>query len=140
MSAPSPDPHPDLRKLRQIAFQVPHPDPEQATSAARLLGELEGIETVAVHNPTRLSVSYRLPRISLRLIEEALGDLGFHLDNSLMTRLRRALIYYTEETQCANLGCAEGQSNCTTKVFVNRYQQLKHGCRDERPSHWREYL
>ena len=87
-----------------------------------------------------MQVTYQLPNISLRLIEESLTELGFHLDNSLLIKMRRAVVYYTEETQCANLGCAEGQSNCTVKVFINRYQRIKHGCRDQRPKHWRKYL
>ncbi|WP_231892822.1 hypothetical protein [endosymbiont of unidentified scaly snail isolate Monju] len=54
--------------------------------------------------------------------------------------MRRALIKYTEETQCINLGCEGGESNCTVKIFINRYLHRTHGCRDDRPQHWRRYL
>ena len=129
----------DLIKYREIEFVEPHPDPHQAVSAAQLLEGVEGIVAVEAQSPTRLLVTYRLPELTLELIEEMLARVGFHLDGSLMTRLRDALVHYTEDTQCANLGCAQGQSNCTVKVFVNRYQRLRHGCRDDRDPHWRDY-
>jgi hypothetical protein len=63
-----------------------------------------------------------------------------HLDGALLLRLRRAMCYYMEETQRANWGCRHGEHNCTKKVFAKRYEVLEHGCRDERPEHWRRYL
>ena len=129
----------DLIKCREIDFVEPHPDQHQANSAVDLLLGLDGIVSAAAPTPTRLLVTYRLPELSLELVEEMLSRIGFHLDNSLLAKLRRALVHYTEDTQCANLGCTQGQSNCTVKVFVNRYQHIRHGCRDSRPPHWRDY-
>jgi len=43
-------------------------------------------------------------RADTQIIDEALIELGFHLDNSLLNKLLRALHYYSEEAQCANLG------------------------------------
>jgi hypothetical protein len=54
--------------------------------------------------------------------------------------MRRALVHYTEQTQRMNMGCDRGDPNCTVKVFISRYQQREHGCRDDRPQHWRRYL
>ena len=129
----------ELIKQREIDFVEPHPCPNQAGVAASLLDGMDGILAVETIGSTRLLVTYQLPLLSLETIEEALAEIGFHLDASLMSKLRRAMVNYMEETQCANLGCSRGQSNCTVKVFVNRYQQLEHGCRDGRPGHWREY-
>ena len=129
----------DLIKYREIDFVEPHPDPHQAMTALRLLEGVDGIVAVAASSPTRLQVTYQLPQLTLELLEEMLSRVGFHLDGSLMAKLRHALVYYTEDTQCANLGCTQGQSNCTVKVFVNRYQRLRHGCRDDRAPHWRDY-
>jgi hypothetical protein len=130
----------DLVKTRDIVFRPYHPDPSQAETARQLLDGLDGVLEADALDPVHLRVTYHLPEISLRLIVESLEELGFHLDGSLVQRMRRALIYYSEETQCANMGCSVGQSNCTVKVFVNRYQRLTHGCRDRRPEHWRHYL
>jgi hypothetical protein len=128
-----------LLKRREIAFCTLHPDPNQAASAAALLIETEGVEHVEVIGAEMVGVSYQLLRTCLADIERLLEAQGFHLDNRLMYRIRRALYHYMEETQRANLGCPKG-ANCTEKVFVNRYRSRDHGCQDERPEHWRRYL
>jgi hypothetical protein len=130
---------PDLRKTREIRFQFPHSDPNQAGTAALLLEGVEGVGPLEVVDPAMLRVGYDLRCVTLRELECALEELGFHLDNSLMSKLRRAIWYFADDTQRANLGC-ERDSNCTRRVFVNRYQLRFHGCRDERPEHWRQYL
>ena len=130
----------DLTKRRDIDFQVPHPDPRQAHSAALLLRNVEGVLELEAVSFTLLRIAYDIRFITLLEIEEGLTAAGFHLDNSLMNKLRRTICYYAEETQRANMGCEQGSSNCTRRIFVNRYNQRQHGCRDERPQHWRRYL
>ncbi len=128
----------DVIKHREIHFCALHPDKDQATTAMLLLSGAEGLVELRPVGPTCLHVSYDVTRISLKIIEDTLTELGFHLDASLLSKLKRALFYYTEETQCANLGCA--RSNCTREVFISRYERLRHGCRDHRPDYWRKYL
>jgi hypothetical protein len=128
-----------LIKRREIAFCTLHPDPDQAGSAAALLVEVEGVERAEVVNPGMLEVHYHLLATCLADIEQLLEASGFHLDNRLVHKIRRALYHYMEETQRANLGCQQGE-NCTQKVFVNRYRSRDHGCQDDRPEHWRRYL
>jgi hypothetical protein len=130
----------DRIKNREIAFAELHPDRNQAWTAAVFLSEADGILDSDAATPTLLKVSYDLLVTTLRDIEESLRDMGLHLDNRLMFRVRRALYYYTEETQRANCGCHHGRGDCTKKVFATRYQQIDHGCRDQRPEHWRRYL
>ncbi len=127
-------------KQREIAFCPHHLDPDQAGSVSGLLQGVEGIHWVRRVDPLRLLVRYDIRSITLKMIEEALAALGFHLDNSLLAKLKRALFYYTEETQRANLEIACCQKDSTTQVFVCRYQRRRHGCRDDRPDHWRKYL
>lgn len=129
----------DYSKRREIRFCPLHPDPDQVQSAVLLLSDVTGIEEVVKVSPHSLQVAYNLRQISLQVIEEALIELGFHLDNGLLAKLKRALYYYTEETQRANRSYQQ-DINSTQEVFVNRYRQLPHGCRDARPRHWREYL
>jgi len=131
------DPH---IKQRDIHFSTFHPDDNQAVAAMRLLGGMPGIENLSVHSPLRLSVRYHLAHFTLAEIEALLQELGFHLDNSLLVKLTRALFHYSDETERANLGCYHGQCKTTRDVFINRYQQRPHGCRDTRPPHWRNYL
>ena len=68
-----------------------------------------------------------------------LQEVGFHLDNSVISKLKRALFYYAEDTQLANMGYDHAESKSTLEIFINRYNQLPHGCRDERPMHYRRY-
>lgn len=128
-----------LVKHREIRFCRLHPDNTQAHSASLILSDVEGIHLVQPVEPHLLHVSYDITRITLNIIEGALSELGYHLDNSLMYKLKRALYYYTEETQRANLGLEE--ACCPDKqMFISRYLRRRHGCRDQRPEHWRNYL
>ncbi len=125
---------------REIEFQTLHPDPDQAGSAAVLLLEIDGVHHAEAISPQTLQVVYHLLAITLADIECLLKTNGFHLDNGLVYKIRHALYHYMEETQRANLGCTKGDANCTQKVFVNRYRKREHGCQDDRPEHWRQYL
>ena len=129
----------EIVKRREVRFQGPHPDSDQSGSARLLLQDSEGIVDLEAVDPMLLMVTYDVRFMTLQDIESALQQVGFHLDNSLMTKLRRAVWYYADDTQRAVLGC-EGNPDCTARVFVNRYQRMSHGCRDDRPAHWRRYL
>ncbi len=129
-------------KSREIRFFPYHPDPKQAHSAALFLADINGVEEVRPQTDHELFIRYDLSKISLQMIDEALTELGFHLNTTLVDKLKRALYYYTEDAECSNYGfntceSCEGQS---LKIYINRYQSKKHGCRDNRPQHWRNYL
>lgn len=129
-----------LIKHREIVFSKLHPDPNQARSAVLAITDLEGVSHAHLVSPTFMRITYDVLQITLEQIEGLLAEMGFHLDNRLLYRMKRALYYYTEETQRANNGISNSGSNNTQKVFAKRYQTLKHGCRDQRPTHWRKYL
>ena len=129
-----------LTKIREVVFSSLHPDPDQVGSAATMLRGVDGVEKVDILGPGTLKVHYQLIKICLADIEGLLEKQGFHLDNRLLHKLKRALYNYTEETQRANLGVAKGEADSTQKVFVNRYRSREHGCQDDRPEHWRRYL
>ena len=130
--------HPDRIKHREIPFRGPHPDPHQAQSAVLLLAGIEGVHRVLLPHPAAeiLHISYDIQFIDLRVIEEFLIETGYHLDNGVIYKLKRALYYYTEQVEQDSLGC----KNCTRRIFVETYRRRIHGCRDERPDHWRKYL
>lgn len=132
-------PH-DLVKHRDIHFVEHHPDPNQAETASHLLAEIEGMVSVDTISKTHIRIRYQLMLISLEQIERGLTAMGLHLDNRLLYRLMRALHYYTEDTERANLGCTRTDARCTRQIFAERYQRLDHGLRDQRPEHWRKYL
>ncbi len=130
----------DRIKQRLIHFRDLHPDRSDAHTAAEFLSGVDGVLQAQPQSPVVLSVRYDILTTCLEEIESSLGELGLHLDNGLMYRVKRALYYYTEETLRENCGCPRGESNCTKRVFAKRYQALEHGCRDQRPEHWRRYL
>lgn len=130
----------DRIKHREIHFRDLHPERNDARSAAEFLNQVDGVLTTEPVTPIHLNLSYDLARVCLEEIEGALDELGLHLDNGLMYRIKRALYHYTEDTCRENCGCQRGDSNCMKRVFAKRYQALEHGCRDHRPEHWRRYL
>ncbi|RMG28259.1 MAG: hypothetical protein D6721_08900 [Gammaproteobacteria bacterium] len=127
-------------KHREIWFRGPHALEDQAQAAALLLSDVLGVERVEPLTRERLAVSYDIRQVNLEALENLLRAEGFHLDNSLMAKMKRALWYYCDSCQQAQLGCHRGSRNCTQAVFVNTYRQRPHGCRDPRPEHWRKYL
>ena len=98
-----------------------------------------GIQSVSAVSTVHIQICYDITQVSLEAIEEFLRKIGFHLDNSLLFRLQRALWYYAEFNQRTMLGCEQNNGHSTQQVFINRYERLKHGCRDHRPEHLRQY-
>ena len=129
----------EVVKRREIRFCHLHPDNNQARSALLLLADAEGIVDIKLIDNLCLHVAYDVRFLTLQSLENVLIRIGYHLDNRLLTRMKRALYAYSEETQRANLGCEDSTDN-TTMVFVKRYTANYHGCRDKRPEHWRKYL
>ncbi|MDQ1363896.1 MAG: hypothetical protein QG652_1758 [Pseudomonadota bacterium] len=128
---------PDLIKKREIRFCHLHPEKNQAQSALLLLSDADGIVDIRFGDTLCLYVSYDVRRLTLRAIENVLVRLGYHLDNRLITRMKRAVFAYSEDTQRTNLGCTEITD--TTLMFVTR-KANGNRCRDRRPEHWRKYL
>jgi len=130
----------DCIKHRDILFADLHDQGESPSQLAMLLlADAPGIINLYPHSDARLHVSYDLRLVTLNIIESGLREVGFHLDNGLLCKLRRALCHYTEETQCLNMGY-QPDSKTTRDIYICRYLRLPHGCRDKRPNHWRKYL
>ena len=125
-------------KHREIQFDPMPPDTNQAQTAMLLLADLAGVDQSVVQSPCLLLVSYDITQITLEDILAELNNHGLHLYNSLLAKLKQALYCYTEQTQLANLGISQNTS--TRDLFMNQYKRRPHGCRDQRPHHWRHYL
>lgn len=131
--------HDELLKQHDILLQTGADDDDVADDAVALLTGVDGIVDVYAIDKHCLCVRYDLRLICLRVIEEALTEIGISLDNSLLQKMRRAIFYYMEETQLDNLGASHYQSKSTLEVSVNRYNQRAHGCRDDRPDYYHHY-
>lgn len=127
----------DTHKQRRIVFhRLP---PGQAEAAAALLAGIDGLSVRRERDGVSLRVDYDLPGFTLQGIEEALEGRGFHLDGSLLQRLRRALIHYCEAVQCENMAEEGERSQKCRQIWVQAYEHHPHGDSDETPEEWRAY-
>lgn len=130
-------PDSDLHKQREILFsRFP---PGQIPEAASQLQQLEHLEAAPQLLKRAVEVSYDLREHTLEELETHLQDQGFHLDNTLMSKLRRALIHYVEDTQLHNLGVHERPLKQSQEAFIQAWERHPHGDHDETPPEWREY-
>jgi hypothetical protein len=126
----------DLEKNREIVF---HSLPEgQAERAFTLLQGLEGVRVTADFDRCRLFVNYHVCEYTLEGLESALTSQGFHLDNSLLSKLKRALAYFCESVQRKNVAANEPDVK-SQQAFMKVYERHLHGDSDETPEEWRGY-
>lgn len=127
----------DLDKTREIVFHdLP---PGQAERAKRLLDGLDGIQaSTQGEQANTLTIQYNVRSYTLEGLEKALELLGFHLDGSLLQRIRRALIHFCEQVQRENLAINAPDAK-SQQIFARAYEHHLHGDRDETPEEWREY-
>jgi hypothetical protein len=128
----------DLKKHREILFsKFPPGQVPEAAGDLQLLDEV-GIEPK--YEKRSLGVAYDLQNHTLQELDELLIDKGYHLDNTLMSKLTRALIYYVEETQLHNLGVPERLlKRSSQEAYVKAWEHRPHGDHDDTPPEWREY-
>jgi Fe-S cluster assembly iron-binding protein IscA len=127
----------DLDKIREIVFHdLPH---DQAARARELLDGLDCIQaSIKIENGNTLTVQYKVTHYTLQGLEKALESQGFHLDNSLLQRIKRALIHFCENVQRENLAINAPDAK-SQQVFARVNEQHLHGDNDETPEEWREY-
>lgn len=128
----------DLKKNREILFsKFP---PGQVPEAAGDLQCLSEVDIAPKYEKRSLGVAYDLQNHTLKELDEHLVDKGYHLDNTLMSKLTRALIYYVEETQLHNLGATEKRLKPSPQeAYVKAWEHRPHGDHDDTPLEWREY-
>mgnify|MGYP000095909125 CR=1 FL=1 len=131
--APAPIP-----KARSIVFsKFP---PGQVPEAADELERLGDVDVSPDLERRSLGVGYDLRAHTLAELEASLEDKGYHLDNTLLTKLTRALIYYVEDTQLHNMDAPEKRlKRSSQEAYVKAWEQRPHGDHDDTPPEWREY-
>lgn len=126
-----------LRKRREILFaKFP---PGQVPEASGELAAKEHLEVRPAVERRSVGVGYELTEYTLQGLETELEDKGFHLDNTLLSKLTRALIHYVEDTQLHNLGVPERRTKRSNEAYVHAWEQHLHGDHDDTPPEWREY-
>lgn len=128
----------DLKKHRDILFaKFP---PGQVPEAANDLQRLDEVEAAPRVEKRAVGVTYELETHTLLELETHLEDKGYHLDNTLMSKLTRALIHYVEDTQLHNLGAPEKRlKRSSQEAYVQAWEHHPHGDHDDTPPEWREY-
>ena len=126
----------DLEKNREIVF---HPLPVgQVERAQSLLEGLEGLDVTIAIESHRLLVRYHVCEYTLEGLETALVSQGFHLDNSVLSKIKRVVAYYCESVQRRNVAANEPDIK-SQRAFVRVYERHLHGDCDETPEEWRDY-
>ena len=126
----------DLEKDREIVF---HALPTgQVERALILLEGMDGLTVAVGTEANHLLVRYLVCEYTLEGLETALASQGFHLDNSLLCKLKRALAYFCESVQRRNLAANEPDIK-SQQAFMKVYDRHLHGDRDETPEEWRDY-
>lgn len=128
----------DLKKHREILFaKFP---PGQVPEAADDLKHLDEVEVAAKTEKRAVGVTYELQQHTLQELEDHLEDKGYHLDNTLLSKLTRALIHYVEDTQLHNLSAPERRTKRSAQeAYVQAWEHHPHGDHDDTPPEWREY-
>ncbi|SBT07789.1 conserved hypothetical protein [Candidatus Accumulibacter aalborgensis] len=130
--------HPPIRKQRNIVFaKFP---PRQVSEATDFLARIEQLEVERRDQERAVGVAYDLHDHCLQELEGALEDKGYHLDNTLMSKMMRALIYYVEETQLHNLDAPlRPLKRSQSEAYTHAWERHPHGDHDDTPPEWREY-
>ena len=125
----------DVLKRREIVF---HPlPPGQVERALALLSGLPGL-TVIQSGPLALQLAYCVADYTLEDLENGLTDQGFHLEASLLIRIRRTLAYYSERVQRQNMDKPEARTK-NYQAHMEAWTKRPHGDYDETPEEWRQY-
>lgn len=127
-----------LYKEREILFaKFP---PGQVPEASDHLSAKEELDVAPLVEKRAVGVGYELTDYTLSDLEEELVDKGYHLDNTLYSKLTRALIHYVEDTQLHNLEAPERRlKRSNNEAYVHAWEQHPHGDHDDTPPEWREY-
>ncbi|HNQ04654.1 MAG TPA: hypothetical protein PKH69_08580 [Thiobacillaceae bacterium] len=125
----------DIWKRRDLIFK-PLP-PGQTVRALERLSGLPGLE-VSSTGEYSLQLAYDVREYTLEELENLLGSWGFHLEATVLIRIRRALAYHCERIQRDNLGLPTPRTK-NYKAFAQAWQHQPHGDHDATPEEWRQY-
>ena len=135
---PLTDPHDGTFKQREILFD--HARTEQIEQARLLLSNLDGLQVAPGHRANALTVRYEITQFTLQSLETALIRQGFHLDNSIVHQLARAVIHFCEDTQLRNLRQPERLLKKSNEIYSRAWDQHPHGDHDDTPPELRREL
>lgn len=123
----------DIIKERQIHFKLSSQD--QARKAEQLLKDVPGVQSIAALTQNSLRIRYSVEELTLQMIETALREVGFDLDDGLVNRLKRAVFSYCEDALRASIGVDQHNSDDAPSLSLPNP-----ALQDPRPHDWRKYV
>ncbi len=124
----------DIIKNREIRFANDFSTQHEIDKAMRVLADVKGIEHMAANHRSGLNIRYDIRQLTLQMLESALVSVGFKLDNSLITRLKRGICAYCEDAHRSSLGVDEVNHDHPSFTLPD------HMAHDPRPDNWRNYV
>jgi hypothetical protein len=122
----------DLVKNRTLRFS--RRGDNQAEKAMKLLADVEGIKDMSTNSSEALKIHYDIQQLTFQILEAALTEVGFELDNSLFTQIKRSLFTYCEDAQRSSLGIEQA------KADLEALSLSESSAHDPRPDNWRHYV
>ena len=122
--------------LKTLSLPIATPTP--ALSRLRELRQRPGIEAVDVDDRT-ITVSYELRMLGADEITQELTSRGLVGRLHRRDRLKLSLRRYRESIERDDMANEMGWDSFVREIYVSRYRHRRHGRRDDRPHHWRQY-
>jgi len=93
----------DHYRCRLIILRQSAAESKQAEAACDVLVGVEGILLAAAFDSRSIHLIYSLDLISLELITDLLNELGFELDNSILTSVRTTILQFLDDNARDNM-------------------------------------
>ena len=124
--------------IKDIEFDVEFPQQGRAPVMAKLAA-LAGIEDLVLDD-NKLRVTYDIRQTQIEAVIELLQHAGASVVLSWYGLWRLRFRCYRESVQVQEANNEIGWDSCVREIYVSRYRHRRHGRRDDRPRHWRQYL
>ena len=103
--------------------------------AQKLLPELD----LTLEADQQLVIDYEFPATNCETILATLEQSGIELELTKFEHLKLLLRCYREGIRRDSLNNEMGWDSFVREIYVSRYRHRRHGRRDDRPRHWRQY-
>lgn len=123
--------------IKTIRITVAGDAAARARATATLL-DVPGLEEAILDGDT-LRVAYDLRETSCAYLVEHIEAVGLAPVLRWHERLRLRLRCYREAVLADDLNNEIGWDSFIREIYVGRYRHRRHGRRDDRPRHWRQY-
>lgn len=123
--------------IKNIQLVIAGDDAELARVRSKLL-ELAGVGEVILEGAI-VRVAYDLCDTTCAQVVDQIVGLGLMPVLNVWPRLCLRLRCYREAILKQELNNDIGWDSFVREIYVSRYRQRRHGRRDDRPRHWRQY-